>query len=173
LPFILLAVRCGHSTAAAADLSARDGNNIEPQIFTQACTAALSPWSGSLRKLPEQRGDLLTFIANHPHPSGYEKVAATSPRYIKFQDFMTATLDAIDAMRADSSKGDWCGVKAKALDAGYSVVRYYDTGPGRPKRYYIYAHDTLTADQQRSSSSILRRDVHRHRKRAPQRRCLQ
>ena len=38
--------------------------------------------------------------------------------------------------------------KAKALDAGYSIVRYYDTGLGRPKRYYIYAHDTLTADQQ-------------------------
>lgn len=148
LPFILLAVGCSHSTSAAADLAARDAENVELQTLTQACTAALSPWSGSLRKLPEQRGDLLTFIANHPHPSSYEKVASTSPRYIKFQDFMTVTLDAIDAMRADSSKGDWCGVKAKALDAGYSVVRYYDTGPGRPKRYYIYAHDTLTADQQ-------------------------
>lgn len=132
-----------HAVEALADV---EGGSLELSTKAAAsCGEAVTWYAGSFRKLPEREGSLVSFVDSHPHPSTFSSVPLGSSREAAFANFVTALLDAVDANRTNSNGGDWCLVRSRAATAGYGVYRFWDTSTSR---YFIYAHDTATSNQQ-------------------------
>jgi len=100
--------------------------------------------AGNFRYLNALPDKLLTYVDTLPHPTGgaYRKLSST--RKASFNLFLDALFKAIDDSLADGSTGDWCGVKAKAADANYEVIRFYDTDTGR---WFIHGYDKTSDGQ--------------------------
>jgi hypothetical protein len=116
-----------------------------PLFLHEVQAASSVPWDAdAFRKLEAMSGDLVTFVQGleHPNSGKYGKLSPT--RQAKFNLFLDALFTAIKASLADGATGNWCGVKTKAVDAGYAITRFYDTDSGR---WFVYAYDTTQFGQ--------------------------
>ena len=100
--------------------------------------------AGNFRSLDAESGRLLEAVGNldHPMQGGYGRLSST--RTGKFNILLDALFAAIDESLIDGETGDWCDVKVKAANAGYSVVRYYDTDS---RRWFVHGRDNTSFGQ--------------------------
>lgn len=107
--------------------------------------------AGNFRKLPTlpvtvppAPTNLVGLVTGLPHPNSGAYGTLSASRTTKFQIFVDGLFAAIDDSIADGNTGDWCGVKAKAADAGYEIFRYRDAPSGR---WLVYGRDKTTFGQ--------------------------
>ena len=93
---------------------------------------------GSFRQLNAESGKLLEDVGNLSHPENGEYGRVSPDRRDKFNALLDALFTAIDNSLIDGDTGDWCDVKVKAANAGYEVIRYYDTDSGR---WFVHGRD--------------------------------
>jgi 3D (Asp-Asp-Asp) domain-containing protein len=100
--------------------------------------------AGNFRYLDAESGQLLVDVGNLAHPAqgGYGRVSTT--RRDKFNLLLDALFAAINDSIVDGNTGDWCDVKVKAANAGYDVIRYYDTDSGR---WFVHGRDRTSFGQ--------------------------
>jgi hypothetical protein len=100
--------------------------------------------AGNFRYLNAMTDSLLTYTGNLQHPTarGYGKLSST--RKANFNLLLDSLFTAIDNSLDDGATGDWCGVKTKAANAGYEVVRFYDTDSGR---WFVHGYDKTSFGQ--------------------------
>ena len=123
---------------------------LVPTIFVTLLALTPKPafttlWhAGNFRYLNAESGSLLQDIGNLAHPAqgGYGRVSST--RRDKFNLLLDALFTAIDNSLVDGDTGDWCDVKTKAANAGYDVIRYYDTDSGR---WFVHGRDRTSFGQ--------------------------
>ena len=94
--------------------------------------------AGNFRYLDAESGKLLDDVGDLNHPVNREYGRLSVGRSDRFNALLNALFAAIDDSLADGATGDWCGVKNKAADAGYEVIRYYDTDSGR---WFVHGRD--------------------------------
>jgi hypothetical protein len=118
--------------------------------FTAATLLSAPPAAAQLpywhernfRYLPQTTFDLVAWVTNLPRYETF--VAMSAQRQERFAEFMDALLSALADTLRDGSAGDWCGVRAAAIAAGYDVNRVFEKGK---KRWMIYAFDTQATGQ--------------------------
>ena len=100
--------------------------------------------AGNFRYLDAESGQLLTDVGNLAHPAqgGYGRLSST--RTDKFNLLLNALFQAISDSLVDGNTGDWCDVKVKAANAGYDLIRYYDTDSGR---WFVHGRDRTSFGQ--------------------------
>jgi hypothetical protein len=102
--------------------------------------------AGNFRYLTAEAGSLHDYVDGLVPPyrpeGGYGKVS--SARAQRFNLFLDVLFAAIDDSLDDGLTGDWCGVRNKAAEAGYEVVRYYDTVSGR---WFVRGRDATSFGQ--------------------------
>jgi hypothetical protein len=100
--------------------------------------------AGNFRYLDTESGRLLEDVGNLAHPTQGSYGRLSSTRTDKFNLLLDALFAAIDESLIDGDTGDWCDVKVKAANAGYSVIRYYDTDSGR---WFVHGRDNTSFGQ--------------------------
>lgn len=100
--------------------------------------------AGNFRYLDAESGSLLQDVGNLAHPTqgGYGRLSST--RKANFNLLLDALFAAIDNSLIDGDTGDWCDVKVKAANAGYDLIRYYDTDSGR---WFVHGRDRTSFGQ--------------------------
>lgn len=103
----------------------------------EIATSAEALWiDGDFQRLPESRGDLLSYIEQLPVASAFNHDDARDAR---IRAMMNAIFDA-------RVSGSWCTAVALAGAANYTLTRFYDEGTyqngARVRRYFVVARDT-------------------------------
>lgn len=116
---------------------------IVATIFTTGLVlpkpAVTTLWhAGNFRYLDAESGRLLDHVRdlNHPAIGGYGRLS--SDRRDRFNTLLDALFTAINDSLIDGDIGNWCDVKVKATNAGYDIIRYYDTDSGR---WFVHGRD--------------------------------
>lgn len=113
-------------------------------VYEPSATRTVFWHAGNFRYLNAMTDSLLTYAGNlhHPTAGGYGKLSST--RKANFNMFLDSLFIAIDDSLNDGATGDWCGVKTKAANAGYEIVRFYDTDTGR---WFVHGYDKTSFGQ--------------------------